>query len=114
MKTLHSSKIKAIREELGISQNILAELSGVYQANLSLIERGLVSPNEATLDKINKVFEVYREKRKNIAENHFFKPKSKEILINEIHLRIPATTANVGPGYDIFALALIILKIMSN
>ena len=26
--------------------------------------------------------------------------------MREIHLRVPATTANVGPGYDIFAIAL--------
>jgi transcriptional regulator with XRE-family HTH domain len=47
-----------IREQRGLSQDKLAELSGVPQNTISLIERGKRTPRPGTLEKLSRVLEV--------------------------------------------------------
>ena len=49
--------IIATRNSLGITQNQLAEKSGVSQSNISKIENGSYRPNIATLKKIANALE---------------------------------------------------------
>jgi len=44
--------LRARREELGISQEELAERAGVDRSYISILERGLKSPTLETLEKI--------------------------------------------------------------
>src|SRR5438477_5011895 len=50
--------INLIRKEKGMRQSELAMLTGLKQPNLSRIENGLVSPRQATLEKIGKALGV--------------------------------------------------------
>src|SRR4051794_19446966 len=45
-------RIAALREELGLTQEQVAERSGVRQSDISRIERGRANPTQATLEKI--------------------------------------------------------------
>lgn len=45
-------RIKALREQMGLSQNRLAKLAGISQAGLSAIENTTKSPSAATLERI--------------------------------------------------------------
>ncbi|MDQ6879705.1 MAG: helix-turn-helix transcriptional regulator [Candidatus Dormibacteraeota bacterium] len=51
-----ASQLIELRKEKGISQQQLAELSGVYQSEISRIERGSANPSQATLEAIARVF----------------------------------------------------------
>jgi transcriptional regulator with XRE-family HTH domain len=58
---LHASILDALRKERlrkGLSMNALAERSGLNQSAISLIERGLRSPNLDTLLRIAEALEV--------------------------------------------------------
>jgi transcriptional regulator with XRE-family HTH domain len=50
--------LRHIRDKRGISQDKLAELSGVPQNTISRIERGERTPRRSTLDKLARVLEV--------------------------------------------------------
>jgi transcriptional regulator with XRE-family HTH domain len=50
--------LRHVREKRGISQDKLAELSGVPQNTISRIERGERTPRRSTLDKLARVLEV--------------------------------------------------------
>src|SRR5579862_4431549 len=50
--------IHLMRKEKGMRQSELALLTGLKQPNLSRIENGLVSPRQATLEKIAKALGV--------------------------------------------------------
>ena len=45
-------RLRTLRGETGLQQNELAPLAGISQATLSRLERGLVRPEEPTLDQI--------------------------------------------------------------
>ena len=50
------------REELGISQEKLAELAGVDRSYVSILERGLKSPTVETLERICTALETLPER----------------------------------------------------
>jgi transcriptional regulator with XRE-family HTH domain len=50
--------LRHIREQKGISQDKLSELSGVPQNTISLIERGIRTPRPSTLERLSSVLEV--------------------------------------------------------
>ena len=51
-------RIRWLRERLGLSQQALAEASGLSRNTLSLVERGRTSPKLATLQKIAEALQV--------------------------------------------------------
>jgi transcriptional regulator with XRE-family HTH domain len=50
--------LRFIREQRGISQDKLAELSGVPQNTISLVERGVRTPHNGTLKKLAQALKV--------------------------------------------------------
>jgi DNA-binding XRE family transcriptional regulator len=48
------NRIKTARDEAGLTQESLAELTGLPQSHISRLENGLHSPSSATLEKIAK------------------------------------------------------------
>ena len=46
--------IKTVRKEKGLTQKQLAERTGIYQADISKIERGLSNPSLLTLERLAK------------------------------------------------------------
>ena len=44
--------ISELRKEKGITQKELAERTGIYQADISKIERGLANPSLSTLKRL--------------------------------------------------------------
>lgn len=52
--TIVGNKIAIKRAEVGISQNELANMTGIDQSDISKIERGVANPSLATLDRIAK------------------------------------------------------------
>jgi len=50
--------LRHVREQRGISQDKLAELSGVPQNTISRIERGERTPRPSTLEKLSQVLKV--------------------------------------------------------
>jgi len=55
MNTAHSLKVTRVMH--GMSQELLAELSGLTQTTLSFIENGMVQPQESSKKKIESVFD---------------------------------------------------------
>jgi transcriptional regulator with XRE-family HTH domain len=53
-----TSYLRYIREERGLSQYELSELTGIPQAAISKIERGLRKPHRSTLEKLARVLHV--------------------------------------------------------
>ena len=49
--------LKVTRVMHGLSQELLAKMSGISQVSISHIENGLVQPRQDTRDKIEKVFD---------------------------------------------------------
>lgn len=45
-------RLSAAREEAGVTQKELAEKTGIYQADISKIERGLANPSVSTLRRL--------------------------------------------------------------
>ena len=52
------SKLAQVRKEHGLSQERLAELSGVHRVTIARIESGEISPNVRTLEKLSGAMEV--------------------------------------------------------
>lgn len=52
INTLIASRVRVLRDSLGLSLDALAKRSGVSRSNISLIERGESSPTAALLDKL--------------------------------------------------------------
>ena len=52
------SKLAQVRKEHGLSQERLAELSGVPRVTIARIESGEISPNVRTLEKLSGAMEV--------------------------------------------------------
>ena len=52
------SKVRARREQLGLSQSDLAELLECSQPNISELEKGNHSPSLSTVERIAKALEV--------------------------------------------------------
>ena len=52
INTLIACRVRALRDDLGLSLDALAKRSGVSRSNISLIERGESSPTAALLDKL--------------------------------------------------------------
>jgi transcriptional regulator with XRE-family HTH domain len=52
LKSKVGNGLRAKREELGLSQEKLAELAGVDRTYVSILERGLKSPTLETLERI--------------------------------------------------------------
>jgi transcriptional regulator with XRE-family HTH domain len=50
--------LRHIREQRGLSQDKLSELSGVPQNTISLVERGVRTPHNGTLKKLAQVLKV--------------------------------------------------------
>jgi transcriptional regulator with XRE-family HTH domain len=50
--------LRFIREQRGLSQDKLSELSGLPQNTISLVERGVRTPHSGTLRKLAQVLEV--------------------------------------------------------
>lgn len=50
--------IKKVRKHLGFTQVELADITGMTQANISLIESGLRSPHKSNIKKICKALDV--------------------------------------------------------
>ncbi len=49
---MNYGKIKSVRQKNKISILEMADLTGVSRETISLVERGLISPNVASLEKI--------------------------------------------------------------
>jgi predicted transcriptional regulator len=56
--TVEASHIKAARAIIGMRQQKLAELAGVSQPTMSMIEAGLANPKAATLYKLIRALEA--------------------------------------------------------
>ena len=54
--------LRAKRENLGISQETLAERAGVDRSYVSILERGLKSPTLETLERICRALETLPER----------------------------------------------------
>lgn len=52
------SKLAQVRKEQGLSQERLAELSGVHRVTIARIETGEISPNVRTLEKLSGALDV--------------------------------------------------------
>jgi len=65
----NSEKIKQFRNLVGLSQNEFAELIGIHQATLSLIEKGRELKDIDTINKLSSVLEDYKNKRINHLKN---------------------------------------------
>ena len=52
LKAAIGSVLRAKREKLGMSQEVVAERAGVDRTYISILERGLKSPTLETLEKI--------------------------------------------------------------
>ncbi len=53
LNTRIGQRVRALRDEAGLSLDALAERSGVSRSNISLIERGRSSPTAVVLDKLS-------------------------------------------------------------
>ena len=51
-RKMFAARLRARREELGLNQAQLAELAGIYQANLSKMETGKMGVQLGTLDRL--------------------------------------------------------------
>lgn len=47
-----AAKLSLARDSVGITQKQLAEITGIYQADISKIERGLANPSVSTLKRL--------------------------------------------------------------
>lgn len=52
------------RQKRGLSQNLLAAMSGVAQATVSLVERGLVTPSAQIREKLRAGIAAYDERER--------------------------------------------------
>ena len=52
------SKLAQVRKAQGLSQERLAELSGVHRVSIARIETGEISPNIRTLEKLADALQV--------------------------------------------------------
>jgi transcriptional regulator with XRE-family HTH domain len=52
LKTAIGNVLRAKREKLAVSQEVLAERAGVDRTYISILERGLKSPTVETLERI--------------------------------------------------------------
>ena len=52
------SKLAQVRKAQGLSQERLAELSGVHRVSIARIESGAITPNIRTLEKLASALQV--------------------------------------------------------
>lgn len=52
LQKIIGSRVRQHRERMNMSQEKCAELAGMYQANLSLLENGKSSPDISTLERL--------------------------------------------------------------
>ena len=52
MTILLGERLRELREEQGLTQKQLSDKVGIYQADISKIERGLANPSVSTLKRL--------------------------------------------------------------
>ena len=74
--------IKAIRRQVGITQNELAERCGISQTSLSQIETGIKRPSARTLKKVCEVLDIPESLVYILAMQESDVPSSKKNIYN--------------------------------
>lgn len=63
------SALKILRQEKGLSQEKLADISGFHRTYISLLERGIKSPSLATLHRLSQALDITLTQLIMVVEN---------------------------------------------
>lgn len=95
IKKVISVNLKEIRISKGLSQDELAERSGVISQTISNIERNIVWPKDKTLNRIADALDISSDQL--FRQNGTAQIEYWEIFRNEINLRIEETLEKIKP-----------------